>query len=242
MMTRATQAQNETRSEQSVSDRFELFALLPEELRRRLDEGAMTRHFAAGETVYTIGQNEGVDLYLILSGKARLTTMSENGGGMSVESLGENDMLGLEWAMGDFRAEAMKTGLAAETDLDIVLAETDIVRQAVRKSPKFARQVLEYFAARLLSEKSENANGTDEVRSRIYDILLGLVERHPDNPEIWHIPVMPKHRELSEQAGASEQEAAEIVAGLISSGAVRRNYPGLIIEDYARLKSIAHLG
>ncbi len=50
---------------------------------------------------------------------------------------------------------------------------------------------------------------------------------------------MPKHRELADEAGVEEALTAGAVASLIQQGVARRDYPGLVINDMARLNELA---
>ena len=55
----------------------------------------------------------------------------------------------------------------------------------------------------------------------------------------WRIEKMPKHREVAQLAGVDEADAASAIAYVIQEGVARRDYPGLIIDDIARLNHLA---
>ncbi|MGV6800364.1 MAG: Crp/Fnr family transcriptional regulator [bacterium] len=233
--------QNQQDQDEQLQQFFQdhpLFDGLTNKLRDDFSRSGLIKTFPAGETVYTIGQNDGLDVMFLIDGEARLTQTSENGSGMSVEMLQSGDAVGLEWAISRHSDQALKTSLDAESDLSLVLLETQMITQAVQKNPRFARTLLAYFAEKILTQRTDKISSEDSIKDRLYHVLFDMLTQDQVN-NYWQIESMPKHRELSELTGATEREAAEVVASLISDGIARRNYPGLIVTDYPAFYALA---
>ena len=197
------------------------------------------RDVGAGETVFTMNQYDGEELHCILKGEAQLTGVAAETGELAVEDLAAGDIVGLEFVLGNREEQAYQTGLVATSDLRIFTIDSEVVRQAVKKKPAVARAFLGSFARQLLRSRTARDLPKADPQQRIIAALFDMVERDKADASVWRIAAMPKHRELGEIAGATEVEAAEAVARLISEGIARRDYPGLVIADYNKLHALA---
>lgn len=77
---------------------------------------------------------------------------------------------------------------------------------------------------------------------RLYAELLRRARPDAAAEGGWSISPMPRHRDLAEAAGTSEETAAAAIAHLIQEGVVRRRYPDLEIRDRFGLHKLAGLG
>jgi CRP-like cAMP-binding protein len=126
--------------------------------------------------------------------------------------------------------------ITAERDSVIVAVDSLVLRETAAQRPSLTRNLMEYFARRLLRGATPTDEGSHE--RRVYAALSSYIERDAVSAE-WRIPRMPKHRELAERADVDEADAASAVARLIQSGVARRDYPGLIIDDISQLNRLA---
>lgn len=92
-----------------------------------------------------------------------------------------------------------------------------------------------YFASRLVREE----RGDDESPARKLYGQLAMLAQPNGADGFWKIAKMPRHRELAASAGMSEEDAANAVAHLISTGVARRDFPGLEIIDYESLRRLS---
>lgn len=98
-----------------------------------------------------------------------------------------------------------------------------------------AASLAQYFAGRLAGGRREEVSGPAQ---KLYARLAMLAQ--PNGADgFWKIGRMPRHRELADHAGLTEEDAANAVAHLISTGVARRHYPGLEIIDYPSLQRLA---
>ena len=223
-----------------ILSRADYFCDLPEKVLLEFAEEAEERQFSAGETVFTMTQYDGSELYCVVSGTAKLTTMAVEADALSVDDLVPGDVFGLEYVLGEFDEHACQAGLCADTDLTLIIIDSDRLRELVKRKPVVARAFLASFARQLVAARTVQGGEDSDPHKRICRSLFDLLERDETHtPSQWRVPVMPKHRELGEIAGASEIDAAEAVARLISDGVAKRDYPGLVITDYASFHSMA---
>ena len=242
MVSIATQCQDNLETEQQVQhllSGFHPFDNLPVESLARITQSTCYREFGAGETVFTMSQYDGGDIFCIISGNANLTTLLPSTGALSVEELSSGQSFGLEYSLGNFGPQSLQAGMTAVTDLTVLQVESTSVVDLVKRKPIVARAFLTSFARRLLGGEQISSVHSDESDRRILRALFDLLEQDQQHfPPRWRIFSMPKHRELAEIAGASELEVAEVVADLIRQEVVQRDYPGLLVTDYPRFHSM----
>ncbi len=238
----ATQQIDKSRIEEirDALAKISYFEDLPDSVLQDLADASDERCFGAGETVFTMNQYDGDELFCIISGKAKLTTVSVETDALSVEELSEGSIFGLEYVLGDFQENILQAGLTASTALVIITIDSHHLQEIVKRKPVVARAFLAGFARQLLKFKAGQSAPQADPHKRIFQSLFDLIERDDNEvPAQWRVAQMPKHRELGEIAGTTEIEAAEAVARLISEGIAKRDYPGLIIADYTAFHSLA---
>lgn len=213
------------------------FKDLPDQVIAQLAEAGSLRRYGAGETVFAMGQFDGSEFLIVQSGKLKIAFSDARTGAMLFEYVGEGDVFGLAFAvLGEEQRGTGGISITAECDCEILAADALTLRQVASQRPSLTRNLMLYFARKLLGEDRISEESSPE--RRVYAHLATLVERDAVTSE-WRISKMPKHRELADRAGVEEAEAANAVARLIQSGAARRNYPGLVIDDLAQLNRLA---
>ncbi len=211
---------------------------LPDQVISALAEAASLRTYAAGETIFAMGQYDGTEFLIVRTGKIKTSYADPKTGAMLFEETPTGEILGLAIAAtGGDASRAGGMSLTAERESEIVAVDAQAFREIVAQRPSLTRNLMLYFARRLSGETNAGAEETSPER-RVYAALAGYVERDAVNAE-WRISRMPKHRELADRADVDEAEAANAVAKLIQSGVARRNYPGLVIDDIAQLNRLA---
>lgn len=215
------------------------FSDLSESVLEELARAADRKIFAVGETIFTMNQYDAEELWCFVSGTAQLTNVAADSANLTVEELGAGNIVGLEFVLGGCEEQAYQIGLVTTSSTEIITVDSEAMRLVLQKRPRVARVLLTNFSRALLSQKTAGDAYEENPHQRIISALFDMVERDPVDARVWHIPAMPKHRALGELAGATEVEAAEAVARLISDGVARREYPGLVIVDYGKLHDLA---
>ncbi|MCB2111951.1 MAG: cyclic nucleotide-binding domain-containing protein [Parvularculaceae bacterium] len=213
------------------------FSDLPRNSLDALAVAASDRRYAAGETIFAMGQYDGSEFLIVRSGKIKASHVDPASGSMIFEEVGAGQIFGLAQAiLGDDAEGAQTVTVLAERNSEIIAVDADALRELAAHRPKLTRVLMLHFAARIVGGMRSEEESSPE--RRVYAALCGYVERDAVSAQ-WRINKMPKHRELADQADAEEAIAASAVAKLIQSGVARRDYPGLIIDDMAQLNRLA---
>lgn len=214
------------------------FNELPTPIIEALAEASDLRRYAAGETIFAMGQYDGSEFLVVQAGRIKVSHADPNSGAMLFEDVPAGEIFGLATAAsGGDAARLAGLSLTAERDSLVVAVDAAALRELARERPTFARCLMLHFARRLSGDPRAAAEESSPER-RIYATLSGLIERDAVSGE-WRIRKMPKHRELADRADVDETAAANAVARLIQSGIARRDYPGLVIDDIDELNRLA---
>ncbi len=215
------------------------FQDLPEAVLALLCEHSERRSYGAGQTVFSLGQYDGAEFLVVLSGALRVSVADGETGAMMIENVAQNEIFGLEIALAEPDPEVFqKIAVTAENDCDIVAIDAAEFKTLAGGRPSLMRNIAIYLSQTLASLRFSAVAQQAAPEQRIYAVLLECIARDPLSG-LWRIEKMPKHRELADRAAADEAEAAAAVAALIQEGVAQRDYPGLIINDMARLNQLA---
>jgi small-conductance mechanosensitive channel len=100
-------------------------------------ENIMLQHFGAGEKVMRQGDLSHA-LYIIISGKALMTTRDANGEDQEVLSLHAGEFFGMITL---FSGEPSAVSITAIDDLEIMRLSATVVNQMIERQPQFAREI-----------------------------------------------------------------------------------------------------
>ena len=216
-----------------------LFKDLPAPVMEAISAACDSRCYDAGQTVFSAGQYDAGEFFVISSGRMRISLVDAESGAMVIEEFGEGDIFGLELALGDAPADLYQTlAVTAEEDLSLIGVDAAAFRALAGQRPSLMRNVATHLAKALSATRFKAISAEAAPRPRIYAALLQFVERDAMSGE-WRIQQMPKHRELADKAGVEEAVTADAVAALIQEGVARRDYPGMVINDMGRLNELA---
>lgn len=230
-------AQSDEREARDALLAAPLFRDLPSAVAAAVAAVSSVRRLRAGETLLTVGQHDGSEFYCVASGAMKVSRPAADGE-MVIERILPGEFYGLAAAVCEkAREDEEAATIAADPDSTVVCVDAAAFRDVVAHRPSLTRALMLHFAAGLVAAaRGGAADGAPE--RRIFAALLGHAEREPGTG-VWRIARMPKHRELAERAGADEAAVAAAVARLIQDGVARRDYPGLVVADMARLTRLA---
>ena len=212
---------------------------LPEAVVSLLREQGERRSYGAGQTVFSMGQYDGAEFLVVLSGALRVAVMDGGTGAMTIENVSETGIFGLEVALSDGGADMVQqVAVTADSDCELFVVDAAEFKSLAAARPSLMRNVAIYLAKTLAGIRLRAVESHSAPEQRIYAALLECIVRDGVSG-LWRIEKMPKHRELADRAGAEEAEAAAAVAALIQEGVAQRDYPGLIINDMTRLNELA---
>lgn len=216
------------------------FQDLPEAVLSLLCEHSERRSYGAGQTVFSLGQYDGGEFLVVLAGAMRVSIADGETGAMLIENVRENGIFGLEIALAEPDPELFQQiAVTAENDCDLIVIDAAEFKTLAAGRPSLMRNIAIYLSELLVVQRFRAVTPQTAPEQRIYAALIECVSRDPLSG-LWRIEKMPKHRELADRAGADETAAASAVAVLIQEGVAQRDYPGLIVNDMARLNQLAH--
>lgn len=221
-----------------------LFEGLPPAVVASLKANSERRQYEAGQTVFAMGQYDGQEFLVILSGSLQLSVVDVEKGEVMIEDFRPGAVFGLEAAFNeddDMEDVCRRVAATAIEDADVLAIEIEAFRKLASSRPSLMRNIAYCLARDAAALRYRRAPAHTPPEQRIFAALMDYVERSAASGE-WRIEKMPKHRELAEKAGVEEAEAASAVAALIQDGVARRDYPALVINDIRRLNNLAGLG
>jgi len=216
------------------------FQDLPEAVLNLLCAQCEQRFYGSGQTVFSLGQYDGAEFLVVLSGALRVSVTDAESGTMSIEDVKAGGLVGLETAISDVDSTIFQNiAVTAEEDTEIAVIDAAEFKQLAGARPSLMRNVAIWLGRRLVMQRFQVQSPETAPERRVYAALLECVGRDPVSGN-WRVEKMPKHRELADRAGVEEAEAAEAVAALIQEGVAQRDYPGLIVNDMAKLNQLAN--
>ncbi len=217
-----------------------LFRDLSAKILSAIRENIDVRCYEAGQTVYTLGQFDGSEFFVVISGGMKVSIIEPETGAMLIEEIGEGAIFAMELAFGSAASDAFQqVSVMAEDDLEVMAIEAEPFFLLASQRPSLMRNIAAHFAGELAARRFRNMAAEAAPEQRVLTVLLQYVERDAISGH-WRVPLMPKHRALAEEAGVEEAASAAAVAMLIQEGIARRDYPGLIIDDMSRLNEFAN--
>lgn len=215
------------------------FQDLPSAVLSLLCDHSERRSYGAGHTVFSLGQYDGAEFLVVLAGGLRVSAVDGETGAMIIENVAEGGIFGLEIALADPDPGVVhQISVTAEKDCDVIAIDAAEFKSLAAGRPSLMRNAAVYLAEMLVLQRYRAVASQTAPEQRIYAALLECIARDPLSG-VWRIEKMPKHRELADRAGADEAAAAAAVAALIQEGVAQRDYPGLIVNDMARLNQLA---
>ncbi|GJL90991.1 Crp/Fnr family transcriptional regulator [Hyphococcus sp.] len=215
------------------------FQDLPDAVLSLLCEHSERRQYSAGQTVFSLGQYDGGEFLVVLSGELRASVADGATGAMLIEQVPKSGVFGLEIAMSEPDPELFQQiAVTAEQDSELIVIDAAEFKSLAAGRPSLMRNIAIFLAQQLFAQRFRAMTTQSAPERRIYSVLLECVSRDAVTGH-WRIAKMPKHRELADRAGVDEAAAAGAVAALIQDGVALRDYPGLIVNDMARLNQLA---
>ena len=176
------------------------------------------------------------DLYLIVSGRVRVTTYSAGGRQVTFRDIGAGDCFG-EVAGIDGKPRSA----------DVIAVESTLVASLppaafwhlVREVPLVAERMLVRLASmvRGLSERVIDLS-TLGVQNRIHAELLRLAREGGVTGNTARLDPAPKHADIASRVSTYREQVTRELSALVKMGVVERGNHALVIRDVARLERL----
>ena len=197
------------------------------------------RDYDEGQTVFSVGQYDGSEFFVIIDGSLRASRIDIQSGAVIVEEFGPNSVFGIELVFSEHGRELFQQlAVTAESDMQLAVIDTETFLKVASNRPSLMKNFAQYLADELSVRRFRAEQSSASPEQRVYEELIGLARRE-GVADLWRIEHMPKHREIAESADVEDNVAASAIAELIQEGVAQRDYPGLVICDMVRLKELS---
>jgi len=217
-----------------VLSKAPLFEALDEEGAAALRSSITEVRLGRGQTLFSEG-DEGDRLYVMLSGKVKLTRKSADGRENLLAVLGPGEMLG---ELSLFDPGPRTASAVAVTDAVLAGLGHDDLRPFIMRQPEVAVHLLKALATRLRRTNDVVADLVfTDVPGRVAKALLDLAERFGKQSEDGlHVHHDLTQEELAQFVGASRETVNKALAEFALRGWLRIEAKAVVLLDVERLR------
>ena len=217
-----------------VLSKAPLFETLDEEGAAALRSSITEVRLGRGQTLFSEG-DEGDRLYVMLSGKVKLTRKSADGRENLLAVLGPGEMLG---ELSLFDPGPRTASAVAVTDAVLAGLGHDDLRPFIMRQPEVAVHLLKALATRLRRTNDVVADLVfTDVPGRVAKALLDLAERFGKQSEDGlHVHHDLTQEELAQFVGASRETVNKALAEFALRGWLRIEAKAVVLLDVERLR------
>jgi CRP/FNR family transcriptional regulator/CRP/FNR family cyclic AMP-dependent transcriptional regulator len=168
-------------------------------------------------------QNEkGDDLYVLLSGKVKVTLLNKDGREVVLDILHDGDFFG---ELSLFDSEPRSATVTALEDTALMIHSRDSFLMIIKENPEIAIKIFSVLAKRLrkANETIETLTFLD-VTGRVAKLLLDIAAEDKEilNDGFVKIPC-PTHQAIANRIGASREAVTKALKTLIANGLIKIN-------------------
>jgi CRP-like cAMP-binding protein len=214
---------------------IELLEGLPRAVLDNLVRECLWREYAAGKQIISYGASD-CNIYLIVSGRVRVSIYSISGRQVTFRDHGAGDVFGEIAAVDGL----LRFGdvVALERTIAAALPSASFWR-LLRQYPMIAERMLLRLAhlVRTLSARVIDLS-TLAVRNRIHALLLRLARETGVKENSARIAPAPKHADIASFVSTNREQVARELSALARQGVLGRERGALIVRDVARLERL----
>jgi CRP/FNR family cyclic AMP-dependent transcriptional regulator len=190
----------------------------------------LTRRRYPKDSVIFFEHDPGDSLYLIVSGRVRVTILADDGREIVLAVLGEGDFFG-EMSLLDNEPRSA-TAIAME-DTEVLIIHQKEFFSIVEKRPPILIKLLSVISARL--RKANHQIGSLallDVYGRVARVLLDLAQEQGTRLKDGRISFRrPTHQEIANMIGATRETVSRMISDLHRQGYIEISGKNVIIQD-----------
>jgi CRP/FNR family transcriptional regulator/CRP/FNR family cyclic AMP-dependent transcriptional regulator len=190
----------------------------------------LTRRRYPKDSVIFFEHDPGDSLYLIVSGRVRVTILADDGREIVLAVLGEGDFFG-EMSLLDNEPRSA-TAIAME-DTEVLIIHQKEFFSIVEKRPPILIKLLSVISARL--RKANHQIGSLallDVYGRVARVLLDLAQEQGTRLKDGRISFRrPTHQEIANMIGATRETVSRMISDLHRQGYIEIAGKNVIIQD-----------
>jgi CRP-like cAMP-binding protein len=193
------------------------------------------RNFAAGQRIISRDAKDR-DVYVVVSGRARVTTYSAAGRQVTFRDLGAGEFFG---DIAAIDGEPRSADVVALESALVASMTPAVFRRLLREQPDVAERVLRGLASlvRRLSERVIDLS-TLGVQNRIHSDLLRRARQAGVSGNTARIDPAPKHADIASQVSTYREQVTRELSALAKAGVLGKEDGALIVRDVARLERL----
>jgi CRP/FNR family cyclic AMP-dependent transcriptional regulator len=211
-----------------------LEGLAPEKL-DALARQCVWRNYEAGKRIISRNAADR-DVYLLVSGRVRITTYSQGGRQVTFRDISAGDIFGEVAALDD------KPRSADVIALDSALLASmspAVFRRLLAEEPLVGARVMTRFAAlvRSLSDRVIDLS-TLGVQNRIHAEILRLARAAGVARNRARLEPGPKHADIASQVSTYREQVTRELSALARAGILEKDGAAIVVRDVARLEKM----
>lgn len=215
--------------------RIELLGGLSPDRLDALARNCVWRSYPAGKRIISRNATDR-DVYLLVSGRVRITTYSHGGRQVTFRDIGAGEVFGEVAALDGMPRSADVIALDAAL---LAILPAALFSRLLSDEPAVGRRVLRHFASlvRQLSERVIDLS-TLGVQNRIHAELLRLAREAGVAGNTARIEPAPKHADIASQISTYREQVTRELSALARAGVLGKEGGALVVKDVKRLEKM----
>jgi CRP/FNR family transcriptional regulator/CRP/FNR family cyclic AMP-dependent transcriptional regulator len=200
--------------------------------------GVATRRVYPKEAVVFFENDAGDALFMILSGRVKVTILSDDGREIILAILSDNEFFG-EMSLLDNEPRSATAIAMQETEM-LILHQKEFL-SIVEKRPRVLLNLLSTLSSRLRKANQQIGNlALHDVYGRVARILLEMASESGSRREDGRVAFRrPTHQEIASMIGATRETVSRMISDLNRQGYIEISGKNVIIQD-ALTRAFAH--
>jgi CRP/FNR family cyclic AMP-dependent transcriptional regulator len=212
-----------------------LFSELKDEDLREISKVSIRQEFKK-DNMILIEEEIGSTMFILLSGRAKISRISDEGREVILSILSEGDFFG-EMSLLD--GQTRSANVVTLEDSDILIIRRENFLKMLHDYPQIAINLLKELAHRLRrSDAQIKSLSLQNATGKVANTLLRIAD---DSGKIRkgqvEIPHLPPQQDLANMAGTSRETISRVLKSLSKKGYLRREGTRLIILDYENFRN-----
>lgn len=189
------------------------------------------------DNIILIEEEVGTTMFIIISGRVKISRISDDGREVILSILSEGDFFG-EMALLDGQTRSANVTAIEESEL-LMLRREDFL-QMLYDYPQIAINLLKELAQRIRkSDEQIKSLSLQDATGRVAATILRIAE----DSGIFHkgmveIPDLPLQQDLANMAGTSRETISRVIKSLCQDGYLKKEGNKIIILDYEKFKTM----
>ena len=187
------------------------------------------------DNMILIEEEVGSSMFIIISGRVKISRLSDDGREVILSILSEGDFFG---EMSILDGQARSATVVAIDDADLLVIRRDDFLKMLKQYPQIAINLLKELAMRLRRADAQiKSLSLQDAAGKVASTILRLAD---DAGKIKHgmveISELPLQQDLANMSGTSRETISRVIKSLCQEGYLKKEGGKLVILDYNKFK------